>query len=68
MNMYASASLASELEPRERHVVELRARRLREAQAEFAGWAEGYGVIRHDPLTQVRVHAWVEEQRAAAGE
>lgn len=64
MNMYASASLASELEPRERHVVELRARRLREAQAAFADWAEGYGVIRHDPLTQVRVHAWVEELAA----
>jgi phosphoketolase len=64
MNMYASASLASELEPRERHVVELRARRLREAHADFADWAEGYGVIRHDPLTQVRVHAWVDELAA----
>lgn len=31
----------------------------------FAEWAAGYGVIRHDDLTQVRVHAMVAELVAA---
>jgi len=36
----------------------------------FAGWAAGYGRIRHAPLTQVRVHAMAQRlaERAVAGD
>jgi phosphoketolase len=36
------------------------ARLFRESDAAFAHWAEGYGPIRHAPLTQVRVHEMAE--------
>ncbi len=35
--------------------VQERAARYRSASPAFAAWAAGYGVIRHEPLTQVRV-------------
>lgn len=37
-------------------LLESHARLFREADEQFAGWAQGYGVIRHRPDTQVRVH------------
>ena len=40
----------------EAHLLESRARLFREADPTFAGWASGYGVIRHGAATQVRVH------------
>ncbi|HXG15554.1 MAG TPA: hypothetical protein VNK50_04855, partial [Calidithermus sp.] len=48
--------------------VQERAARYRSASAAFAAWAAGYGVIRHEPLTQVRVWDLAEGlvQRGAA--
>ncbi|ODT95067.1 MAG: xylulose 5-phosphate 3-epimerase [Rhodanobacter sp. SCN 67-45] len=36
----------------------------RQTDPAFAHWAAGYGVIRHDPLTQIRVHQMVDELAA----
>src|SRR5690606_28234160 len=44
-----------------RHRVEDLAAAYRQAHPEFAHWAAGYGVIQHDPLTQLRVREMVEE-------
>jgi len=43
----------------EQHQVRARARLFRQNNAAFAKWADGYGVIVHDALTQVRVHEMV---------
>ncbi len=40
----------------ERHGARLLARGHRARSAAFAHWAQGYGVVGHDDLTQVRVH------------
>jgi phosphoketolase len=40
----------------DRDVIELQALHLREADPIFASWAQGYGVVEHDALTQIRVH------------
>lgn len=42
--------------------VEQEAERLRSADPEFAAWAEGQGVIVHQPLTQVRIAALLDQQ------
>ncbi|MEO8161076.1 MAG: xylulose 5-phosphate 3-epimerase, partial [Arenimonas sp.] len=41
------------------------AERMRQADPAFAAWAAGYGVIVHQPLTQVRIHGMVGELVAA---
>lgn len=46
-----------ELPATERMQVEDHAAEFRRVDALFARWAAGYGVIQHDPLTQVRVDA-----------
>jgi len=43
----------------ERHRIRARAEAFRANNEAFAKWAAGYGVIRHDDLTQVRVHDMV---------
>jgi len=43
----------------EQHKIRSRARAFRSNNKCFAEWAEGYGVICHDPLTQVRIHDMV---------
>lgn len=48
---------------------EARAQAYRANSPAFADWAQGYGVIRHTPLTQVRVHdmaVWLTENGAAS--
>ncbi|HSR64233.1 MAG TPA: hypothetical protein VLM17_01335, partial [Xanthomonadaceae bacterium] len=44
-----------------RHRIELLAQTYRDADPNFSGWAEGYGVIQHAPLTQVRVREMVDD-------
>lgn len=44
-----------------RHRIELLAQTYRDADPDFSGWAEGYGVIQHAPLTQVRVREMVDD-------
>ena len=51
---------SEDLPPVARAETAARAAALREADAAFAAWARGYGVIAHDPLTQLRVHAMVQ--------
>lgn len=48
----------------EEYQTEARARAYRQYNADFAKWAEGYGVIKHSAATQVKVHemvAWLVE-------
>lgn len=61
MSAVLMARHVSELEWRERHAAERRARRLCEADPDFAPWANGYGVIRHVPFTQLRTYELVDE-------
>ncbi|SFC49970.1 Phosphoketolase [Marinospirillum celere] len=42
--------------------VEQEAQRLRASDPEFAAWAEGHGVIVHQPLTQVRIAGLLDQQ------
>lgn len=44
----------------EQHRIQQRAALYRERDAEFARWAEGYGVIGHDDLTQVRIYELID--------
>jgi phosphoketolase len=43
--------------------IEVEAAALRAANPSFESWANGYGAIVHDPLTQWRVHQMLEELR-----
>lgn len=43
----------------EHHKVRSQAKTFRQKNKSFAAWAKGYGVIKHDDLTQVRVHEMV---------
>lgn len=52
--------IGSELDPPMRRRVEAAAGGYRTADPAFAQWAAGYGVIIHDPLTQMRIHALVK--------
>lgn len=40
-------------------------RRLAQQEPDFAAWAEGYGLIRHLPATQLRIHSMASALRAA---
>lgn len=59
----ACATCADLAAPQRRQVAAVAAAHRRSDPA-FAAWAAGYGVIAHDPLTQVRIHALVESLRA----
>jgi hypothetical protein len=48
-----------ELEPNQRERIDRLAAELRAGNGALARWATGHGVIVHDPLTQLRVHAMV---------
>lgn len=52
---------ASALSAIDLHRVEQLARSYAQAEPDFSAWAAGYGVIRHAPLTQLRVRAMLEE-------
>lgn len=61
MNLHPSCCTADQLDLAERQSIGDRAAAHRQADPAFAHWAAGYGVIRHDPLTQVRVREMVDE-------
>lgn len=61
MNLDSPCGTAGQLGDVRRHRVEDLAAAYRQADLEFAHWAAGYGVIQHDPLTQLRVREMVEE-------
>lgn len=61
MNISLTCCTAAELDPDERERIIRLAADHRADDAAFARWAGGHGVIAHDPLTQVRVHAMVAE-------
>ncbi|MHB8911351.1 MAG: phosphoketolase family protein [Lysobacter sp.] len=65
MNTSLACCTSVELTPNERQRVEALAIRYRAEDTAFAQWAAGYGVIEHDPLTQVRVHDMVAQLVAA---
>jgi phosphoketolase len=49
----------------EQHRIDALAKLHRQSDTAFADWAEGYGVIQHSALTQLRVRAMVDELVAA---
>src|SRR5690625_3206447 len=61
MSLHSPCCTAEQLGDGRRHRVEELAAAYRQADPEFAHWAAGYGVIKHDPLTQLRVREMVAE-------
>ena len=61
MKLHPTCCTAEQLTPVERQRVEQLAAAHRQTDPHFAHWAAGYGVIQHDPLTQVRVRTMVGE-------
>src|SRR5690625_4339784 len=61
MNLHLNCCTADQLSAAERQRILELADAHRQADPAFAHWAAGYGVIRHDPLTQLRVRQMVEE-------
>ena len=61
MNLHPTCCTSDELTAAERERVEQLAMAHRQADPAFAHWAAGYGVIRHDALTQVRLGEMVSE-------
>jgi phosphoketolase len=61
MTRHTAGCAAPALDAAECRRIELIAQAHRAADPDFARWAAGYGVIRHDPLTQVRIREMVDE-------
>lgn len=61
MNLHLNCCTADQLSAAERQRILELADAHRQADPAFAHWAAGYGVIRHDPLTQLRVRQMVHE-------
>ncbi|MCW5581918.1 MAG: xylulose 5-phosphate 3-epimerase, partial [Luteimonas sp.] len=61
MNPHLNCCTAAQLSAAERQRILELADAHRQADPAFAHWAAGYGVIRHDPLTQLRVRQMVDE-------
>lgn len=59
MNLHSTCCTADQLPLADRQRIEQFATERRHADPDFAAWAAGYGVIRHDPLTQVRISEMV---------
>ncbi len=59
VDTHVSAATSDDLPPAVRVELAHRAAQLRAADAVFASWAAGYGLIQHDVLTQVRVYSMV---------
>lgn len=59
--LHPNCCTADQLDPVERERIAGRAAIHRQADPAFAHWAAGYGQIRHDPLTQVRIRMMVDE-------
>jgi phosphoketolase len=60
MNLHPACCTVHQLDPIEREHVERLAADYRQADPAFAHWAAGYGLIQHDPLTQLRVRDMVD--------
>lgn len=65
MNSVHACCTSIELTPQQRQRIDDEAAGHRQQDAVFARWSAGYGVIGHDSLTQVRVHAMVASLVAA---
>jgi hypothetical protein len=61
MNLHLNCCTADQLSAAERQRILQLADAHRRADPAFAHWAAGYGVIRHDPLTQLRIRQTVHE-------
>lgn len=61
MNPSLTCCTSTELSPSEREQINRLAADHRANDVAFAHWASGYGVIVHDPLTQVRVHGMIAD-------
>src|SRR5690606_29929322 len=61
MNLHLNCCTADQLSAAQRQRILELADAHRQADPAFAHWAAGYGVIRHDPLTQLRVRQMVDE-------
>src|SRR3546814_21115922 len=61
MNLHLNCCTADQLSAAERQRILELADAHRQADPQFAHWPAGYGVIRHDPLTQLRVRPKVDE-------
>lgn len=61
MNLRLNCCVLDQVDPVERKHIADQAAADRQADPAFAHWAAGYGVIHHDPLTQVRVRAMVDD-------
>lgn len=61
MNLHLNCCTADQLSAAERQRILELADAHRQTDPAFAHWAAGYGVIRHDPLTQLRVRQMVDE-------
>lgn len=61
MNLHTAGCATAVPDAAECRRIELIAQAHRQADPDFARWAAGYGVIRHEPLTQVRVREMVDE-------
>jgi len=61
MNLHLNCCTADQLSAAERQRILELADAHRQVDPAFAHWAAGYGVIRHDPLTQLRVRQMVDE-------
>lgn len=61
MNLPRNCCTADELDPTARQQIVDLAASQRLTDPAFAHWAAGYGVVRHDPLTQVRVREMMDE-------
>lgn len=59
MREFITCGTCDDLSAPNRHEIARRAEELRQQDAAFAVWAAGRGVIRHDDLTQVRIHEMV---------
>lgn len=55
-----ACGISNELDPPMRRKVEAEAAHCRASDPAFAEWAAGYGVIVHDPLTQIRIHSLIQ--------
>ncbi len=65
MIQHSASGLGASLPSTESERIAALAKLHRDGDREFAAWAAGYGVITHDPLTQIRVRSMVEELIAA---
>src|SRR3546814_19283118 len=61
MNLHLNCCTADQLSAAERQRILELADAHRQADPQFAHWAAGYGVIRHDPPTPLRVRQMVDE-------